>query len=552
MAAQPFPVAASAPYIYPLNPSPLTPAQAAIPARVACSVPISIRSSLVHPDMKGLYVDHAVSSGDILFTIKRPLFTVVTGGENLRQRTCDNCFAYQSMEGQEEVVSNVEKGVRAEIIFTPCEECRVVYYCSSECEIEAHGHHHQYECSALKTVLDTGRDDITEDRDIRFTIRLLCLVKGGRLTGAELEEFFKTPTGASFHFRTKDRSEHMYDAMKDFLKKVTESSLTEDEIKHILCIPIRQYIPMPQTILRKVDMQKGSSWNKDTSNKALLGKCVDPFMVVMRNDCNANTRAYFDGVTYILQANCAMPANTEITRRFLIMDDYQNRRAELMAWQELDCNCALCLRGDLGPKIDLRPHMLSIYEFNFMSQDDKLLDEKLQSDFNFIEYLEYKRFGFDCPGMRKLYLVMFYNQSYRDSRLGTNDYKISMKLLLVIYYFIDPVACPAPLPDERIQILYLLISVAMSIASSANMDKKNALRIRRVIFHWRTKLVEYSKQMGGPDTKIARFYDKEFKRDIKSFNMHAFKSKDALTEDMNFFFGLLSLEEITYEQISRT
>ncbi|TGO68748.1 hypothetical protein BOTNAR_0020g00190 [Botryotinia narcissicola] len=61
------------------KPSPYTLAEASIPDRIECIVPISVRPSLIDPKNKGLYVDKDVSPGDILFTIEKPLFAIVDG-----------------------------------------------------------------------------------------------------------------------------------------------------------------------------------------------------------------------------------------------------------------------------------------------------------------------------------------------------------------------------------------------------------------------------------------------------------------------------------------
>ncbi|TGO12107.1 hypothetical protein BTUL_0094g00190 [Botrytis tulipae] len=60
------------------KPSPYTLAEAAIPDRIECIVPISVRPSLIDPKNKGLYVDKAVSPGDILFTIEKALFAIIS------------------------------------------------------------------------------------------------------------------------------------------------------------------------------------------------------------------------------------------------------------------------------------------------------------------------------------------------------------------------------------------------------------------------------------------------------------------------------------------
>ncbi|KAF7871682.1 hypothetical protein EAF04_003789 [Stromatinia cepivora] len=270
-------------------------------------------------------------------------------------------------------------------------------------------------------------------------------------------------------------------------------------------------------------------------------------MIAMPTPASTST-----GVTYILQANCAIPTNTEITRRFTVANDYQNRRTELLYKEGLDCKCALCLRGDLGPKDDLRERMLSIHYGNYNPQADKKLTEQLSSDNRVILELESKGFGYDCPGMRNVYMSMFWGQLYRDLRVGASDYKESLRLLLIIYYFIDPVACPAPLPEERLEVLYLLMHVAPGANDSRFKNSDVVLPIRKIIYHWRTKLVYYSQQMGGPNTTIAKFHYDAFQRDLKTLDMPGYTDKDAITEEMNEWFRLLSLEEITYEQLSRT
>ncbi|KAM0163404.1 hypothetical protein ACHAPG_001328 [Botrytis cinerea] len=50
--------------------------EAEIPDRIKCIVPISVRPSLIDPKNTGLFVDKAVSAGDILLKVEKPLFAI--------------------------------------------------------------------------------------------------------------------------------------------------------------------------------------------------------------------------------------------------------------------------------------------------------------------------------------------------------------------------------------------------------------------------------------------------------------------------------------------
>lgn len=58
--------------------------------------------------------------------------------------------------------------------------------------------------------------------------------------------------------------------------------------------------------------------------------------------------------------------------------------------------------------------------------------------------------------------------------------------------------------------------------------------------------------MGSPYTMIANFHYYVFQRDLELLYMPVFTDKDAITEEMNECFRLAGLEEISYEQLSRT
>ncbi|EDO03653.1 predicted protein [Sclerotinia sclerotiorum 1980 UF-70] len=78
---------------------------------------------------------------------------------------------------------------------------------------------------------------------------------------------------------------------------------------------------------------------------------------------------------------------------------------------------------------------------------------------------------------------MVRGQFHGDLSIEVNDHKEFLRLLLIVYYLVDPVACP---------------------------------------------------------------------RDLELLYMPVFTDKDAITEEMNECFRLAGLEEISYEQLSRT
>lgn len=281
--------------------------------------------------------------------------------------------------------------------------------------------------------------------------------------------------------------------------------------------------------------------------------CYEPFITIMRNDCNANTREYFDGKAYILQANCAIPANTEITRRFSSWNDYEARRLEFMRKEKLDCKCTLCIRGNLGPTGDLRERMLSIHVDNYKPEvNEEKLKEQLSIDHRIIADLKTYGFGHDCPGLRRAYMSLFGGQFDLDSRTKTQDYKGSLRLLLTVYYLIDPVACPAPSPEERIKVLHFLIVIAYVGENSRSKVSEIVLTMRKFIYHWRSQLVYYSRQMGGPNTRIAKFHRNAFEEDLENGNISVYTNKDDLVKELNGWFKLLGLDQMTSEQILRT
>ncbi|TEY74633.1 hypothetical protein BOTCAL_0072g00290 [Botryotinia calthae] len=183
--------------------------------------------------------------------------------------------------------------------------------------------------------------------------------------------------------------------------------------------------------------------NTSSLRSIVRGKYFEPFTTIMRNNCNANTREYFDGITYILQANCAIPANTEITRRFSYINDYKIRHLQFMETDKLDCKCNLCIRGNLGPIGDLRERMLSVHIYDHEPGVNKeQLTKQLTIDKKVVTDLSYNGFGYDCPGLRSVYMSIFSDQFDLDSRTKTLDYKESLRLLLTVYYFIDHSCMP--------------------------------------------------------------------------------------------------------------
>ncbi|TGO49150.1 hypothetical protein BCON_0219g00090 [Botryotinia convoluta] len=534
------------------SPSPFTLDEASVPDRIECIVPISVRPSLIDPKNKGLYVDKAVSPGDILFTIEKPLFAIVEES-NTRLRTCDNCFAYQSVEEVLGTVSTVEREIETAIPFDQCGSCGVYHYCDKRCQKEAFEHHHKHECLTLVDFLteEPLAESLIERTDFRFVLRFLCMAKANRLTEAIMREFFTAPIGNLYDFGPS--METSYRNLSLNMKLLARSPVHEDSVLHILCFAVHQFIQMHQPFICQFNRHDISYWNTSSPTSIPCGSYYEPFITIMRNDCNANARDYFDGTAYILQANCAIPANTEITRRFSSLNDYEGRRLEIMRKEKLDCKCTLCIRGNLGPTGDLRKRMLSVHVCNYKPGLDKeQLKEQLAIDHKVIADLRSNGFGYDCPDLRRAYMSLFGGQFDRDSRTRTQDYKGSLKLLLTVYYLIDPVACPAPSPEERIKVLHFLIVIASSRKDSRFKVSEIVLTMRKFIYHWRSQLVHYSRQMGGPNTTIAIFHRNAFERDLKAEDILVYTDKDDLVKELNSWFKLLDIDEMTPEQILRT
>lgn len=78
------------------------------------------------------------------------------------------------------------------------------------------------------------------------------------------------------------------------------------------------------------------------------------------------------------------------------------------------------------------------------------------------------------------------------------------------------------------------------------------LTMHKFIHHCRLQLAHYSEQIGGPNAKIAIFHRSVFKKDLEAGDIPVSKDKDALVKDLNGWFKLLDLDEITSEQIFRT
>ncbi|TGO30561.1 hypothetical protein BPAE_0004g00160 [Botrytis paeoniae] len=534
------------------KPSPYTLAEASVPDRIECIVPVSVRPSLIDPKNKGLYVDKAVSPGDILFTIEKPLFAIVEY-KNIRLRTCDNCFAYQSVEDELGTVSTVERDIETAIPFDQCGSCGVHHYCDKKCQKEAFEHHHKHECITFVDFLSEEplAESFIERTDFRFVLRFLRMAKANLLTEAIMRDFFTAPMGNLYDFGPS--METSYRNLSLNMKLLAKSPVHEDSVLHILCFAVHQSFPMYQPFICQFNRHDISYWNTSSPTRITCGSCYEPFITIMRNDCNANTREYFDGTTYILQANCAIPANTEITRRFSSWNDYEGRRLEFMRKEKLDCKCALCIRGKLGPTGNLRERMLSVHVCNYKPGLDKeLLKEQLTIDHKVIADLRSNGFGYDYPDLRRAYMSVFSGQFERDSRTRTQDYKGSLRLLLTVYYLIDPVACPAPSPEERIKVLHFLTVIAYIGEDSRSKVSEIVLIMRKFIYHWRSQLVHYSRQMGGPNTRIATFHRNAFKEDLEAGDIPIYTDKDALVKELNAWFKLLGLAEMTSEQVLRT
>lgn len=153
---------------------------------------------------------------------------------------------------------------------------------------------------------------------------------------------------------------------------------------------------------------------------------------------------------YILQTDCAMPAGSRL--QAIIKTVVLNLSTE-EPWLQV----RFMSRGDLR-------RSSQAYAFNPLQQLQnpgwQTLTEQPSSDNPVSLEFESKGFSYNGSGLRNFHMNMVRGQFHGDLSIEVNDHKEFLRLLLIVYYLVDPVACPVLLREEHFEVLYLLMHVA--------------------------------------------------------------------------------------------
>ena len=241
------------------------------------------------------------------------------------------------------------------------------------------------------------------------------------------------------------------------------------------------------------------------STISLAGISVEPVSTLVKHSCDPNSWFIFEGKQMRLRALKDIAAGTQLTRCYFRGDltcDQEAFKRDLKTTFEVDCNCSICQRGNVGPTGSL---MDRVRKFDGGIVDMSSVTQQRAVD-RAIKDMLAAGFGYNTIPMRSLYQHALRGNIFK---FKTAD---ALKNCLKIYYLVEPNHRPAILPFGRINTLFNLVSL-LDIKIEARTDHMKACDplpqevtklLAIILFHLKAKLVREEAKWFGSDTNIAR------------------------------------------------
>ncbi|KAK7542872.1 uncharacterized protein J3D65DRAFT_615241 [Phyllosticta citribraziliensis] len=260
----------------------------------------------------GLFAKKAFQEGELIFGIPRPMLTELDSA-GLRLY-CSNCF----------VRSNDGLPGSRHIKISACSACKVVSYCSKQCQSIAWKRQHKAQCPIWK-----GLPRASEiPHAVRLVAQALAARKNGRISDKEWEAFESLP-GHVDKLRERDDFEtHAAMAMGALKYSGVETSSNFDKALAIYARILTNSLTITTAALYPI------------------GVGVDPFASCANHSCEPNAFVVLEGTKLCYRALRPISKDEEISMSYV--DDkcpFFQRQKELRDRYYFDCKCSKCQRG---------------------------------------------------------------------------------------------------------------------------------------------------------------------------------------------------------------
>ncbi|KAK8175240.1 hypothetical protein IWX90DRAFT_379140, partial [Phyllosticta citrichinensis] len=260
----------------------------------------------------GLFAKKAIPEGELIFAIERPMLMELDSDK--LPYYCTNCFV-RSDDG---LPGSRNIKIRA------CTNCKVVSYCSKNCQSIAWKRQHRPQCSIWKG-LSRGREI---PHAVRLVAQALVARKNGKISDAEWEAFQSLPGHVE---KLRERN--------DFR---THAAMAMGALKYS-GVDMFWDIEMTLEIYARI---LTNSLTITTPTLFPIGVGVDPFASCANHSCEPNAFVVLEGTKLCYRALKPISKDDEIFMSYV--DDkypFLHRQKELRDRYYFDCNCTKCQRG---------------------------------------------------------------------------------------------------------------------------------------------------------------------------------------------------------------
>ncbi|KAE9370084.1 hypothetical protein N431DRAFT_559368 [Stipitochalara longipes BDJ] len=393
-----------------------------IPERVRGNVPLRVDTSYIPGAGRGLFVMEDVVAGDVLFTIDNPLLLVVDSGIGAAF-ICDNCFATVVPIPQQ----SLQTVAGDPIVFSSCDHCKSLFYCSKKYQTEAWAHHHELECKTIKEIsasvaVEKEIGCLHTGKQFRALLRLIILRTHGKISDSEWAEIKALQTGKHWKAKNSEWSTPTQKVVKCILDHVEGINMDSKDVTELYWAIYDNNHDISQPLI------KIGSGVFDTAIPSGVcgGLCLEPFAAMINHRCKRNAAWDCEGRQLIFKATRRIAANDEILINYARErgDDNVRKQQLLTSWN-ITCGCIICQNGVTSPVGALRTLVLALAH---SKPSDTLFSMRAVE--NAIAAMRAAGLGYDAYPMWELHRHLF--RGYYQNGRFEDALKIGFTLYAVI------------------------------------------------------------------------------------------------------------------------
>ncbi|KAF3767117.1 SET domain-containing protein [Cryphonectria parasitica EP155] len=316
------------------------------------SVPLRINASSIPHARNGLFVVNDVKAGHEIFR-SQPLLVVSEGNNN---DVCDHCFLNKNSSVHPDGHFFQGDEGRESIKILSCTGCRVVEYCSKECQRTAWKSYHKLECPVLRQIKEFNKNMGALPRAL---CRLILWIENKAMSRSN----YKAIVNLETHY--KEHNDDWYEKNDEGIPPTfmvasnVRQATTPDDRSHVepgLYLDTRRC----QELYCMLMANAGAICPPE--GEIQYGSFLDLVVSMINHSCDANAHVFFEGRELRCRALRDIPAGSEITVNYYPTPrlDVLLRRSTLKQYMFITCNCHKCkdeMAEHVAAAVDRQDHL---------------------------------------------------------------------------------------------------------------------------------------------------------------------------------------------------